>query len=148
MKYLHQLKEASINSIKIKLLNDNETKKFISTFKDASSYKESKYDIYGASDGIVFVGGIVLNKKPDLKIYNKYKLKVDIDIAFIYLIHKYRRMGLGQKLLNIPMKKYNHISLTTNKGYTNIGAYELAKKNDFRIVEERGRTSSWYWSKK
>lgn len=148
MSYLQHLKEVSINSVKIKLLNNTEVKQFISTINHASpSYKKEKYDVYGAILGKNIVGGIVINKDPNLTVYKKYKLKCDAVLAFIYLTDKYRKMGLGQKLLNIPMKKYNYLGLTTNKGFTTRGAYELAKKNKFRIIENKGQTTIWYWSK-
>ncbi len=145
--YLNHLIEASLNSIKIKLLNPTETKKFISAIKDATSkYNQSNYNIYGAMNKGIIIGGVVINTRPDLKVYKKYKLKCEAAVSFMYIQHKYRKMGLGQKLLNIPMKKYKSLCGTTNKGYTSEGAYELFK-HDFRIIEDKGRTSYWYWSR-
>lgn len=145
--YLEYLYERE--SVSIRLLTLEEVKKFTSKFKDASPhFHKDKYDIYGVIDKEIFIGGIVINKKPDISIYKKHNLKCEVTISFLYLLPRYRKMGIVQKLMNIPMKKYNTIGLTTNKGYTNDAAYKLYKKNNFRIIEERNRTSFWYWSKK
>jgi ribosomal protein S18 acetylase RimI-like enzyme len=144
--YLSLLKEASKASVKIKLLTPQEEKKFISKFKDASS-SYSNHDIYGVIDNGIFVGGIVIAENPNQKIYQKYKLKCEAEIVFIYLLNKYRKIGLGQRLLNIPMKKYKTLGLITNKGFTTEGAYQLYRKNNFREIEKRSRTSNWYWRK-
>jgi ribosomal protein S18 acetylase RimI-like enzyme len=149
--YLQFIQEATKSSFEIKLLDVEEIKKFIKIFNDASpKFRESNYDVYAVIDENnynVFVGGIVINKKPGLKVYTKYNLKCIVAVSFIYLKKKYRSLGIGQKLLDIPLKKYKSICLTTNKGFTTKEAYKLYKKNGFRIIEQRGKTTSWYWSK-
>ena len=88
-----------------------------------------------------------MNKKPNLDFYKTYNLKCEVEVTFLYLLPSSRGIGIAQKLLDIPMKKYTSICLTTYEGYTTEPAYKLYRKNNFKVIGKQGKTSYWYWSK-
>jgi ribosomal protein S18 acetylase RimI-like enzyme len=129
----------------IKLLKIDESNDFIKKFPD-TKYTQFT-DIYAAIYNDKYIGGVVVNKNPDIKYYRKKGLYPKVAISYLFIKNKYRDYGLGQKLLNIVNKKYDKICLTTNRNWTNEAAIHLYEKNGFKIIKDNKVTSLWYWER-
>ena len=130
----------------IRLLTDmEERKQFVKEFDASPKWATNKqYDIYADSS---FAGGIVVNKKPGIVKYKKYKLEPEVSIAFIKVKNEYRGQGLGRQLLQVPMTKYNSIGLTTHPKVSSSEAIALYKSLGFEPAFEMKGTTFWSWNR-
>ena len=147
-KELNQIMELENLSPKIIKLNDLQKKEWLKQMQATRSpWHKPQYDIHAIISDKKYLGGIVLNHKPHTQIYEKHNLKIDIAITFFFVLKKIRQQGWGKKLINIPLKKYKRIGLTTNTGETTSPAYALYKKSGFKKIDSKGKAEYWYWDK-
>ncbi len=135
-----------IQEIRIQILHTSaERSEFGKLYKDTKLTKD--HTAYAIKDGKEYIGGMTINKRPKKDIYKRYNLDIEAAISFIYVDPKYRGKKLGQLLLDIPMKEYKRLGLTTNDGYTSKEAKHIYEKNGFKVIHGyNSKIKYWYWS--
>ncbi|MFH1979072.1 MAG: GNAT family N-acetyltransferase [Patescibacteria group bacterium] len=136
------MSKEKLSNIKIKELDEKESKEFVKIFSDAKY--GTGYKIFAAMLDGGYIGGIIINNDPVQEVYKKHNLKPEVAISFLFVLDKYREAGLGNKLLQRILKNYKKICLSTSQGWSKPQAYHLYEKNGFEKVEEKGRTTFWY----
>ncbi len=135
-----------ISDIKISELEDNiEIKKFLDIFKDAKY--GPNYKIFAAVFDRDYIGGIIVNENPDIEVYEKHSLHPGIAVSYLFVVEKYRSLGLGKKLLLKAIEGHEKVCLTTNKNQSSFQAVYLYEKMGFKKIEERGTTTFWFLDK-
>lgn len=132
----------------IKLNSNLQKKEWIKQMQAIRSpWHKPQYDIHAIILDKEYLGGIILDHKADTKIYQKHNLKIDISIEFFFVSKKIRQQGWGNKLINIPLKKYKKVGLTTDKDTTS-SAFRLYKKLRFKKIDAQDKLIYWYRDKK
>ena len=138
---LYNLFEHKTKNYLIKKLNNEESEKFISNFKNTSSKYLKQHQIYCVFDKEEQIGGLVINLKPT---QIKDGPIGQVAITFLYVKPKYRKKNIANNLIKLMFTKYKSIILTTNH-HSSKESIHLYKKFGFKIINNKGTTKYWYW---
>jgi len=133
--------EDYLNGLDIKIVelkNKEDIDKFKKQFEVPKLKNDYTYQVLIDKDNN-YLGGIV---------YGKYEnpiegFKPDVWIYFLFILPEYRHKGFGKKLLNIPLSKYEHISLGTDKESSE-HAIMMYRKIGFKIIKVDGKYKYWF----
>lgn len=134
------------------LIGDSDFNKFVEKYYD--NHIEEGCDgiecchvrIWGVIDrsGDI-VGGVVVQEDPIRHLAKMYK--IDAEILMLYIDEEYRSIGVGGALVDIVLKRYENVSLITNK-LSSVMARVLYEKNGFSLIYDDASKSEEYWMRK
>ena len=90
------------------------------------------------------VGGIIVQENP-VRFIPK-DINIDAKILMFYIDNDYRGKGFGRKLLNIPLKMYKNVCLTTDS-QTSDEAKSLYTKSGFKSLGTIKGINKWLRTK-
>lgn len=136
--FIHETK--NVKNIKYTDLNNKDAHDYLQSDKDYKKYYEKIKDDY---DGEIAIDA----KTNELVGYVFIKNKKSGEEGFIsplFVVKKYRGLGIGKILLNHAINKYNAVDLVVDKD--NTIAFNMYKKHGFVIIGD-GNNKDQYWMK-
>ena len=136
--FIHETK--NVKNIKYIDLNNKDAHDYLQSDKDYKKHYEKIKDDY---DGEIAIDA----KTNELVGYVFIKNKKSGEEGFIsplFVVKKYRGLGIGKTLLNHAINKYNAVDLVVDKD--NTIAFNMYKKHGFVIIGD-GNNKDQYWMK-